>query len=56
MGFDHVLLSAVILLSSADSRRVVVNYKQKYVHEVVANCLVKVVQEKVRFGELTIPT
>ena len=55
MGFDHVLFSAVIL-SSADSRRVVVNYKLKYVHEVVVICLVKVVQEKVLFGELTIPT
>ena len=27
-------------------RRVVVSYKQKYVHEVLVNCLVKLAQEK----------
>ena len=32
-------------------RRVVVSYKQKYVHEV----LVKLAQEKVWLGELTVP-
>ena len=36
-----------ILLPSADSRRVVVNYKRKYVHEVLVNRLVKLTQEKV---------
>ena len=34
-----------ILLPSADSRRVVVSYKQKYVHEVLVNRLVKLAQE-----------
>ena len=37
------------------SRRVVVRYKQKYVHEVLANCLFKLAQEKVWLGELTVP-
>ena len=36
------------------SRRVVVNYKQKYVHKVLVNCLFKLVQEKVWLGELTV--
>ena len=31
---------------SADSRRVVVIYKQNYVHEVLVNRLVKLAQEK----------
>ena len=33
----------------------VVSYKLKYVHEVLANCLFKLVQEKVWLGELTVP-
>ena len=45
--------SMVILLFSADSRRVVVNYKQKYVYKGLVNCLVKLAQEKVWLGELT---
>ena len=45
------------LLSSADSRRVVVSYKLKYVHEVLVNRLVKLAQEKkVWLGELNVPT
>ena len=36
------------------SRRVVVSYKRKYVHEVLVNCLFKLAQEKVWLGELTI--
>ena len=40
------IISAVILLPSTDSRRVVVSYKQKYVHEVLVNYLVKLAQEK----------
>ena len=36
------------------SRRVVVSYKQKYVHEVLVNCLFKLAQEKVWLGELTV--
>ena len=42
----HALISMVILLPSADSRRVVVSYKRKYVHEVLINCLVKFAKEK----------
>ena len=43
---DHEIISTVILLSSADSRRVVVNYKQKYVHKVLVYRFVKLAQEK----------
>ena len=43
---DHEIISTVILLPSADSRRVVVSYKRKYVHEVLVNCLFKLAQEK----------
>ena len=38
---DHEIISTAILLSSSDSRRVVVSYKRKYVHKVLVNCLVK---------------
>ena len=38
-----------------DSRRVFVSYKQKYVLEVLVNCLVKLAQDEVWLGELTIP-
>ena len=34
--------------------RVVVSYKRKYVHEVLVNCLFKLIQEKVWLGELTV--
>ena len=37
------------------SRRVVVNYKRKYVQEVLVNCLFKLAQEKVWLGELIVP-
>ena len=40
------MISMAILLPSADSRRVAVSYKQKYVHEVLVNRLVKPAQEK----------
>ena len=43
---DHEIISTAILLPSAESRRVVVSYKQRYVHEVLVNCLVKFAQEK----------
>ena len=43
---DQEIISMLILLPSADSKRVVVIYKQKYVHEVLVNCLVKLAQEK----------
>ena len=41
---DHEIISTVIL---HHSRRVVVSYKRKYVHEVLVNCLFKLAQEKV---------
>ena len=46
---DHELITTVILLPRLNSRRVVVSYKQKYmhVHEVLINCLFKLVQETV---------
>ena len=44
---DHGIISKAILLPSADSRRAVVSYKRKYVHKVLANCLVKFAKEKV---------
>ena len=43
---DHEIISKVILLPSADSRRVVVSYKQKHVHEGLVNHLVKHAEEK----------
>ena len=43
---DHELIFTVNLLSSADSRRIVVSYKRKYVQEVLVNRLVKPAQEK----------
>ena len=42
MEIDHEIISTAVLLPSADSRRVVVSYKRKYVHEVLVNNLVKV--------------
>ena len=51
---DHEIISMVILLLSADSRKIVVSYKQNYVHEVLVNYLVKLDQDKsVVLGELT---
>ena len=50
----------IILLPSAffqyDSRRVVVSYKRKHVHEVLVNRLFKLAQEKVWLGEQTVQT
>ena len=44
---DHEIISMIILIPSADLRRVVLNYKQNYLHEVLVNsCLVKLAQEK----------
>ena len=42
----HEIISMAVLLPSADSRRFVVNYKQKYVHEELVNCLIKLAHEK----------
>ena len=53
---DHEIIFTTIFLPSADSRRVDVSYKQKYVQEVQVNCLVEFDQEKAGSGELTIPT
>ena len=46
MEIDHEIISTAILLPSTDSRRVVVSYKQKYVHKVLVNRLDKLAQEK----------
>ena len=43
---DHEIISTAILLPSADSRRVVVSYKPKYVHEVLVNYLIKLAHVK----------
>ena len=53
---DHEIISTVILLPLLiHSRRVVVSYKRKYVHELLVNPLFKPAQEKVWLGELTVP-
>ena len=41
---DHEIISTAILFPSADSRRVIVSYKRKYVNEVLVNRLVKLAQ------------
>ena len=43
---DHEINSMSILLPSTDSRKVVVSYKRKYVHDVLVNRLLKLAQEK----------
>ena len=40
---DQGIIAMAILLPSADSRRIVVSYKSKYVHKVLVNGLVKLV-------------
>ena len=52
---DYEIISWVILFPSAESFKKVVSYKQKYVHEVLVNCLFKLAQEKMWLGELTVP-
>ena len=42
----HEIICLAILLPSTDSRRVVVCYKQKYVHKLLVKCLVKLASEK----------
>ena len=56
MEIGQEIISMATLLPSADSRRVVVGYKRKYVRKVMVNCLVKLAQEKMWSGELTVPT
>ena len=52
---DHEIISAVnLLLPLIHSRRVVVSYKRKYVHKLLANRLFKPVQVKVWLDELTV--
>ena len=57
---DHEIVSTVIYMYGVlqnplnHSRRVVVSYKRKYVHELLVNCLFKLAQEKVWLGELTV--
>ena len=53
---DHEIISTTILLPSANVRRVAVRYTRKYVHEVLVNSLVKLAQERVWLGELTVLT
>ena len=54
-AIDHEIISTVILLLPLNHlRRVVVDYKQKYVHKVLFNRLFKLAPEKMWLGELTI--
>ena len=45
---DYEIISMVILLLNPlyHSKRIVVSYNRKYVHEVLVNCLFKLAQEK----------
>ena len=53
---DHEMISTVILrLPLSHSRRVVVSYKRKYVHELLVNRLYKPAKENVWLGELIVP-
>ena len=53
---DHeIFLRSFSSLPLIYSRRVVVSYKRKYVHELLVNRLFKPAQEKVWLGELTVP-
>ena len=53
---DHEIIFTIILLPSADSKRVVVSYEQTYLQELLVNCLVKLAHENVWLGELTVLT
>ena len=49
MEIDHEIISRVILFPFTDSfKKVVVSYKQRYVHKVLVSCLFKLPQEKDR--------
>ena len=53
---DHEIISTVISsLPLNHLRRVVVSYKRKYLHKVLVNRLLKLAQENVQLGELTVP-
>ena len=43
---DYEIISTIILLPSAESFKIVISYKGKYVHKVLVNCLFKLAQEK----------
>ena len=51
-----IKISIAIPLPSTDSSWIVVSYKRKHAHDVLVNHLVKLAQEKVWLGELTIST
>ena len=53
--FVEMISTVILLLPLIHSRRVVVSYKRKYVHELLVNRLFKPAQEKVWLGELTVP-
>ena len=54
---DYEIISTVILLFLLiHSRRVVVSFKRKYMHEVLVSRLFKLPQEKVWLVELAVPT
>ena len=55
LKMDHEIISTVIFLPLIHSRRVVVSYKGKYVHELLVDRLFKLAQEKVWLGELIVP-
>ena len=56
LEIDHEMISTSFSsLPLIHSRRVVVSYKRKYVHELLVNRLFKPAQEKVWLGELTVP-
>ena len=56
LEIDHEIISTVILLpSTMHSRRGVVSYKRKYVHELLVICLFKLAKEKVWLGKLIVP-
>ena len=53
---DHEIIFMVILLPSAESfKKGFCQLQAKYVHEVLVNCLLKLAQENVWLGELTVP-
>ena len=45
-AIDYEIFSMAIILPFVDSRRVVVSYERKYVHEILVNRLVKLDQEE----------
>ena len=56
LEIDHGVISTAILLPSANSRRFVVSCKRQYLHKVLVNPLVKLAQEIVWLGEMTVST